>query len=231
MKKKRRKNSGSFVFLAATAVVVALAVFLTVTIYDHVREKKKATGTVASVPTGSTVSEKTDDPDLVAKLSTVTVPDYVTVNLLDVGKARSGEKLINVTNIVIHYVGNAGTTAAQNRNYFGQNDTEVCSHFIVGLDGEIVQCVPLDEQSAASNERNINTISIETCHPDDSGKFGTKTYNALVKLTAWLCEVTGLDSSDVIRHYDITGKECPLYFVENTEEWETFKADVASAMG
>ena len=36
--------------------------------------------------------------------------------------------------------------------------------------------------------------------------------------------------TDVIRHYDVTGKECPLYYVRNPEAWETFKDDVAAAM-
>ncbi len=228
MKKKTREILSSTLFLSITAVIVALAVFLTVIIYDYIREKNKAAnGTGVASLTSSTLS---GNPELIAKLKDITVPDFVTVNLIEVGNARSGEKLNDVTNIVIHYVGNAGTTAAQNHNYFSKNDTEVCSHFIVGLDGEIVQCVPLDEKSAASNERNIDTISIEVCHPKDDGKFNEKTYNSLIKLTAWLCEVTELTPNDVIRHYDITEKACPLYYVENPDEWELLKADVGFAM-
>ena len=30
----------------------------------------------------------------------------------------------------------------------------------------------------------------------------------------------------VIRHYDVTGKNCPKYFVEHEDEWEQFKKDV-----
>ena len=33
---------------------------------------------------------------------------------------------------------------------------------------------------------------------------------------------------NVIRHYDVTGKECPRYYVENPEAWERFRADVAA---
>ena len=94
------------------------------------------------------------------------------------------------------------------------------AHFVVGLEGEVIQCVPLDEQSSASNDRNPDTISIEVCHPDSSGKFNDKTYGALVKLTAWLCDEFHLDEKDVIRHYDITGKNCPKYFVEHPKAWE-----------
>ena len=98
---------------------------------------------------------------------------------------------------------------------------------MVGLDGEVIQCIPLDEMSAASNWRNNDTISIEVCHPDDTGKFNKKTYKSLVKLVAWLEEQCGLKDGDVIRHYDITGKECPRYFVTHEDAWKKFKQDVA----
>lgn len=159
-------------------------------------------------------------------VKTTTPPSYVDVQLLSNTHARTGVKLIAVNNIVIHYTGNPQSTAQNNRDYFNKPDTDVCSHFVVGLEGEIIQCVPLDEKSAASNNRNLDTISIEVCHPDQSGKFNTETYKSLVKLTAWLCDNSSLKSNDVIRHYDITGKECPKYFVDNESAWNTFLNDV-----
>ena len=30
----------------------------------------------------------------------------------------------------------------------------------------------------------------------------------------------------VIRHYDVTGKACPKYYVENEAAWEQFKSDL-----
>ena len=159
-------------------------------------------------------------------LKTLTVPEYVDVELIENQKARSGEKIEKINNIVIHYVGNPGTTAKNNRDYFNKSDTDVCSHFVVGLDGEIIQCVPLNEKSSASNYRNFDTISIEVCHSDSTGKFNTDTYNSLVKLVGWLCKNSNLTADDVIRHYDITGKECPKYFVDNESEWKKFIKDV-----
>lgn len=157
----------------------------------------------------------------------IDVPDYVDVQLIDVdGEARSGIKLDCVNDIVIHYVGNPNTTAQNNRDWFNEPETHVSSHFIIGLDGEVIQCVPLSEKSSASNHRNRDTISIEVCHPDDSGKFTEASYASLVKLTAWLCSSYGLTENNVIRHYDVTGKECPLYFVQNEDAWQQFRADV-----
>ncbi len=153
-------------------------------------------------------------------------PSYVDVQLLDIGKARKGKKLTAINNIVVHYTANPGTSAQNNHDYFSKPDTDVCSHFIVGIEGEIIQCVPLDEKSAASNDRNFDTVSIEVCHETTSGEFSKAAYSSLVKLTAWLCQNSGLDENDVIRHYDITGKICPKYFVENRTAWKEFKLDI-----
>ena len=98
----------------------------------------------------------------------------------------------------------------------------VSSHFIIGLDGEIIQCIPLNEMAYASNNRNRDTISIECCHPDESGKFNKETYDSLVKLVRALMKTYHLQSQDVIRHYDVTGKICPKYFVEHEDQWKEF---------
>lgn len=157
-------------------------------------------------------------------------PEYVSVQLIDNKNARSGVKLKEINNIVIHYTGNPNTTAQNNRDYFDKIDTDVCSHFVIGLDGEIIQCVPLNEKSQASNNRNFDTISIEVCHPDSSGKFNTDTYQSLIKLAAWLCNNSSLKAKDVIRHYDITGKECPKYYVNNQSAWDNLINDINSQL-
>lgn len=159
----------------------------------------------------------------------------ISVQLLDLNEfSRPGTEADPITGIVIHYTANPGSTAQQNRDYFnGLQDghgTSVSSHFVVGLDGEIVQCVPTWEIAYASNERNHDTISIECCHPDETGKFTDATYVSIVKLTAFLCAKYELNADAVIRHYDVTGKNCPKYFVENEGAWALFKADVNAAL-
>ena len=162
-------------------------------------------------------------------LAATSVPDWVDQQIIKVdGDSRRGVMLESVKNIVIHYVGNPGTTAKQNRDYYASRSSDVSSHFVIGLKGEIIQCIPLHEKSSASNRRNKDTISIEVCHPDESGKFTDASYQSLVKLTAWLLDVCDLDSDDVIRHYDITGKHCPLYFVTKENAWKQFLKDVES---
>ena len=163
----------------------------------------------------------------VFELMAVPIPDWIDQQIIKVDDdSRRGVMLEGVRNIVIHYVGNPGSTAQQNRDYYANPSSEVSSHFVIGLKGEIIQCIPLHEKSSASNHRNKDTISIEVCHPDESGKFTDASYQSLVKLTAWLLDICDLDSDDVIRHYDITGKQCPLYFVTHEDAWEQFKKDV-----
>lgn len=167
----------------------------------------------------------------------VSVPDYVEQDFLTVNPwSRPGEALRKIRGVVIHYVGNPGTTARANRNYFqslssGRDGTCASSHFVVGLEGETVQCVPLTEIAYASNSRNDDTVSIEVCHPDGTGEFNDAAYGRCVELTAWLCRTFRLKpEEDVIRHYDVTGKECPLYYVEHPEAWEAFLTDVSAAL-
>ena len=45
---------------------------------------------------------------------------------------------------------------------------------------------------------------------------------------AWLCARFGLTSEQVIRHYDVTGKECPKYYVDHPDAWEQMKADISA---
>lgn len=159
----------------------------------------------------------------------------IDVELLTVNEySRPGTETEKIRGIVVHYTANPGSTAMENRNYFeGLKDThttEASSNFIVGLEGEIVQCVPTWEVAYASNSRNIDTVSIECCHPDESGVFTNETYRSMVQLCAWLCLKFDLDEEDVIRHYDVTGKNCPKYFVEDEGAWEQFRTDIKEAI-
>ena len=144
--------------------------------------------------------------------------------------SRPQTPLTSVNGIVIHYTANPGTDAQNNMDYFeGLKDshlTYASSHFVVGIEGEIIQCIPSSEIAYASNSRNSDTLSIECCHTDETGKFTDATYEALVKLTAWLCDAVKIGREDVIRHYDVSGKACPLYFVEHEDALKQFKEDV-----
>lgn len=151
--------------------------------------------------------------------------------------SRSGEKQNKIEKIVVHWVGNANSSAIANRNYFenlkNTHKTYASSHYIIGLNGEIIRCIPENEVAfhAGSYSMNRKSIGIEDCHPDWGGKFNDNTYNSLVELCADICKRYDLGIDAIIRHYDVTGKSCPKYYVENEQEWIKFKNDVANRLG
>ena len=224
-----RRDTRRRVLLAAMALVLFLGGFISGCCVGRAHGSSPANSESGADVSGSK-QQKSNIP------ASITLPNYVKEDLLPVNEySRCGDKLTQVNAVVIHYVGNPNTTAWQNRSYFENlattGETSASSNLIVGLEGEALLCVPLDEVAYCSNDRNYDTVSIEFCHPDTDGKPAQATYDTLVKLTAWLCDLYGLNAQEgIIRHYDVTGKECPVYFVQNEAEWAQFKADVAAAM-
>ncbi len=139
-----------------------------------------------------------------------------------------------IKGVIVHYVANPGSSAVGNRNYFEslkdqtKTKTFASSHYIIGLEGEIIRCVPENEMAYHANNANSNYIGIECCHPDAGGKFNDKTYNSLIELTVDI--LRRYNASEIKRHYDITGKICPKYYVENQSAWKLFLDDVSRIM-
>lgn len=154
------------------------------------------------------------------------VQDFLTPNEF----SRPQEALPEVTELFVHYTANPGTSAEQNRSYFENlgitGETSASSHFVIGYDGTIIQCLPLTEIGYAVKEHNYNSVSIECCYLDEDGKFTDETYDALISLLGWLMREYDLGLSDVKRHYDAGGKPCPLYYTEHPEAWEQLKEDL-----
>lgn len=214
MRKEERQRQLFFRMMTA-GLVIAAVVMIIVTIVTVKRHKEEETAEEQEITVEKYIEQQ---PELDVEL--LTINEY----------SRPAMALEQVNGIVIHYTANPGTTAIQNRSYFENlaetHETKASSHFVIGLEGEIVQCIPCNEISYASNDRNFDTISIECCIEDETGKFNGNTYNSLIKLTTWLMGRYDLSSEDVIRHYDVTGKNCPKYYVEHEEAWDTFKDDL-----
>lgn len=163
---------------------------------------------------------------------------------------RTGKKLKSINGIVIHYVANPKSTARNNRDYFnnlpsmnrynkikGIKEVYASAHEIIGLDGEIVKCIPHDEIAYHCGSRsytkkalshlgsypNLTTYSIEFCHTDDSGKPSPSTQNTLIERLVDLCIEFDLDpiTNKVIwTHKEVVGwKDCPLYYVKNPKAY------------
>ncbi len=213
---KRRKKwdiRKIVVFSTLSAVVVLTALFLFLGNFVF------HTGDVQSAAKNS--ARTLEKPDI--------TEDFLTPNTY----SRPQTPLEKIKGVVIHYTANPGSTAKENRDYFdglkkqtSEDGTKASSHFIVGIKGEIIQCIPLEEIAYCSNERNEDTVSIECCHKDETGEFSDATYQSVVWLTAWLCKTYGIKKKNVIRHYDVTGKDCPRYFVKHPDAWKQLKKDV-----
>lgn len=196
MRKRRQLKKKPFIFMLIILLAVGIGSFYVSTSYNDIEEYQVDNLSIQH--------------------------QFLTVNPY----SRSGKTLRRVNGIVIHYTANPGSTAQNNRDYFenlkNTKTTSASSHFIIGLNGEVIQCIPLNEVAYASNNRNRDTIAIECCHPDESGQFNEETYQSLQILVRSLMNTYHLTSNDVIRHYDITGKICPKYFVDHEDKWQEF---------
>lgn len=150
--------------------------------------------------------------------------------------------------IVIHYVGALGGAKANCQYYAGQY-IGASAHFFVGFDGEIWQAVEVEDiawhcgaQSYKHADcRNSNSIGIEMCvrkrntasmgATDKDWYFEDATVEAAAELTRYLMEKYNVPVSNVIRHYDVTGKICPNPYVYNAtaHTWEKFKQLISGA--
>ncbi|MCM1262206.1 MAG: peptidoglycan recognition protein family protein [Butyrivibrio sp.] len=208
--------------------VLVLIVLFAGLIYRFVQERK--------VPDISPANSDDVVTDRILKENDKIAKPDIEVDLLNVNDySRPGTEIEKVKNIFVHYTANPKTSAAQNRSYFANleqtHERSASAHLIIGYEGEILQCIPLDEQAYAVMTRNADSISIECCYLDDDGEFTQETYDSLVHLLAWLVQEYKLDCTDILRHYDCGGKMCPLYYVEHEDKWEKLLADVAAYSG
>lgn len=135
--------------------------------------------------------------------------------------------------IVIHYTANNGDKARGNIDYFARTkNLQSSAHYFVD-ENEVWQSVKDTDTAWHCGAktykhnycRNSNSIGIELCsRKDPSGKYYIKeeTVSRAVELTKELMAKYNIPISNVIRHYDVTGKICPEPFVRNTKEWDKF---------
>lgn len=133
--------------------------------------------------------------------------------------------------LVVHYVG-AVSTARNNASYFKKTYRGASAHYFVD-DNEVVQVVE-DKDIAwhCGNDvyycgaRNSNSLSIEMCcYRMKNGKLNitAATEAKVVKLVKEKMKEYNISIDKVVRHYDITRKNCPAPFVSDTERWNNFR--------
>jgi N-acetylmuramoyl-L-alanine amidase CwlA len=143
--------------------------------------------------------------------------------------------------VVMHFTGNDDDTAIGNAKYFNREDVDVSAHFFVD-ETQIYQSVELRDVAWHCGTkktyyhatcRNANSIGIEMT-TDGAYKVSAKTIENSAYLCAHLCEMLNIKSSEVdtyvLRHYDVTHKECPAQMVKNPKEWTAFKTMVKNIL-
>lgn len=229
VKRRKAKRRKVLLYRCFTLFVIAVCLILiyqtTGAIYRITQDKK--TGRSADKDKGivEVMSEKLGENKI--------EPPAITEDFLEINEySRPGTKLTKVKSIFVHYTANPGTSAQGNRSYFANlaetHERAASAHFIIGYDGEVIQCIPREEQAYAVISRNEDSLSIECCYLDENGEFTRETYDTLIHMLAWLTQEYHLTTDDILRHYDCGGKLCPLYYVEHEDAWEQLLADVDS---
>ena len=135
--------------------------------------------------------------------------------------------------LVIHFTANDGDTAKNNADYFARENISTSAHYFVD-ENEVWQSVRDADIAWHCGTRgtyfhpycrNANSIGIELCSRMQDGKyyFRDGTVDQAVQLVRTLMARYGIAPDHVVRHYDVTHKNCPAPFVENAAAWQDFK--------
>ena len=163
----------------------------------------------------------------------------IKTNLANKNNYGSSRSLDKIKYIVIHYTGNDGDTDENNGKYFKNNIVKASAHYFVD-DDSITQSVPDNyvAWSVGGNKysdcaktgggklygkcTNTNSISIEICDDVRNGVVypSAKTIQNALELTKMLMKKYNVPASNVIRHFDVTGKKCPAYWVDDSK-WKS----------
>lgn len=151
----------------------------------------------------------------------------------------------NISYIVIHYVG-AVSTAKNNVDYYAREKLQASAHYFVD---EISIWQSVEDKDRAwhcggglqgSNGHkfhgictNSNSIGIEMCcKKDKNGNwyFEPETVKNTIDLVKMLMAKHNIPIDRVIRHFDVTGKNCPAPYV-NESKWQEFKSRILTNEG
>jgi N-acetylmuramoyl-L-alanine amidase len=152
--------------------------------------------------------------------------------------SRPGLKLYSVKKIVMHYTANPGASAYNHYLYFKNLKDRYASAHIFVDKTEAYQIIPLNEVAYHANDgsyrgveelkpnANFRSIGVELCIEKD-GTFHPETIKRAAQIVAYLCEKYQLDPiNDVVRHYDVTHKNCPAPWVKDEGAFTAFKNSV-----
>lgn len=144
-----------------------------------------------------------------------------------------------ISYIVIHYTANDGDTAYGNAQYFARTPLASSAHYFVD-EKEVVQSVAEADTAwhcggtsyRHGDCRNDNSIGVELCSRRDAKGdyyFKPETLDNAVQLVRELMDTYQIAADHVLRHYDVTGKNCPAPFVKDRKAWQKFRKGLEEA--
>lgn len=118
-----------------------------------------------------------------------------------------------VDHVVVHYTG-TDASAHNNLLYFSRNAAKASAHYFVDRDGTLRQSVPESDTAwhagkFAMNQRSVGIECVSAGEDFSEGQVAT-----LAALTQALMAKYGVPAANVVRHYDVTGKECPAPYLD-----------------
>lgn len=164
----------------------------------------------------------------------------------------SGKRALSgIKYIVIHYTGNDGDTDEANAKYFKTANRKASAHYFI--DDNSITCSVKDEYTAWSVGgglkdqgspykdkgakyykivTNSNSLSFELCDTTKDGKnnLSKATRDNAIKFIALKMKQYNIDINHVVRHFDVTGKLCPYYFVVDENDWNVFKTELSKEL-
>ena len=137
--------------------------------------------------------------------------------------------------IVMHYTANNGDTARNNCDYYHRvGRLQASAHYFVDEHGAMQSVREGDTAWHCGARaywhpecRNANSIGIEMCsrkRADGSYYILPETVANAAALAREIMQRYGIDTEHVLRHYDVTGKRCPMPWVDDPAQWTAFLA-------
>ncbi len=137
--------------------------------------------------------------------------------------------------IVMHYTANNGDTARNNCDYYHRvGGLQASAHYFVDEHGAMQSVREGDTAWHCGARaywhpecRNANSIGIEMCsrkRADGSYYILPETVVNAAALAREIMQRYGIDTDHVLRHYDVTGKRCPMPWVNDPAQWTAFLA-------
>lgn len=133
--------------------------------------------------------------------------------------ANNPDRPIKPDMIVIHYSGGACVTAETlARCLVNNNANNVSANYCVD-EKDIICTIPPGYMSYGVTGHNNHIINIEVCFTDPAGRFELNTIANIRRIVKKCMRDFNISADKVVRHYDLTKKKCPWYYVDNPAEW------------